>query len=125
MTLELEDRPQTQWCHSNPSISPLAENETCAKQNAYQKQIDDAIDVSCLMLTTMSAELKKQHEHVDAYDMIEHLQRLFEGSTRQKGFDNNKALQICLTRRMRFGWTTCLKIIGIMCTLTFWVSRLV
>ena len=92
MTLELEDRPLTQWCHSNPSLSPLAENETCAKQNAYQKQVDDAIDVSCLMLTTMSAELKKQYEHVDAYDMIEHLQRLFEGSARQKGFDNNKAL---------------------------------
>ena len=92
MTLELEDRPLTQWCHSNPSLSPLAENETCAKKNAYQKQTDDAIDVSCLMLTTMSAELKKQYEHVDAYHMIEHLQRFFEGSARQKGFDNNKAL---------------------------------
>ena len=76
--MELEDRPQTQWCHSNTSFSPLVENETCAKQNAYQKQIDDAIDVSCLMLTTMSAELKKQHEHIDAYDMIDHLQRLFK-----------------------------------------------
>lgn len=54
----------------------LAENVTCAEHNAYWKQIDDSTDdVSCLMLATMSVELKKQYEHMDAYEIFEHLKR--------------------------------------------------
>ena len=37
----------------------IAENATYAKQNAYWKQIDDATDVSCLMLAILSDALKK------------------------------------------------------------------
>ena len=36
-----------------PSPAPPAENATRAQQNAYQKNIDDANDVACLMLIGM------------------------------------------------------------------------
>ena len=79
----------------NPVPAAPGENATRAQQNAYQKQVDDANDVACLMLATMSAELQKQHEHMDAYEMIEHLQRMFEGQARQERFDTIKALYAC------------------------------
>ncbi|KAL8121317.1 hypothetical protein AgCh_018158 [Apium graveolens] len=75
---------QVHGCHSNHIFFLLAENKACAKQNSYQKHIDDATDVSCLMLTIMSVELQKQHEHIDAYDAIEHLQRMFERKAREE-----------------------------------------
>ena len=53
-----------------------------AEHNAYKKHQDDALDVSCVMLATMNAELQKQHELMDAYEMIEHLKKLFEGHAR-------------------------------------------
>ncbi|XP_063942352.1 uncharacterized protein LOC135150135 [Daucus carota subsp. sativus] len=47
------------------------------------------------MLATMSAELQKQHENMDSYDMIEHLKRMFEGQARQERFDTFKSLNAC------------------------------
>ena len=43
----------------------------------------------------MTAELQKQHERMDAYDMIEHLKGMFEGQARQERFDVSKALYAC------------------------------
>ncbi|KAL8115280.1 hypothetical protein AgCh_021938 [Apium graveolens] len=40
----------------------------------------------------MSAELQKQHENMDSYDMIEHLRCMFEGQARHKRFDTLKSL---------------------------------
>src|SRR3954466_15307941 len=37
--------------------------------NIYEKHVDDALDIGCLMLATMTPELQKQHENMDAYDM--------------------------------------------------------
>ena len=56
-----------------PHPQPLPTGATLAQQTAYQRHVDDATDVSCLMLATMSPELQKQHEKMNAYDMIEHL----------------------------------------------------
>ena len=61
----------------------------------YQKHIDDDTDVTCLMLATMSPELQKQHEHMDACVMIEHLKRMFEGQARQERFDMSRSL-VCM-----------------------------
>ena len=78
-----------------PRPTPLAEGSTRAQHTAYQKHIDDDTDVQCLMLATMSAELQKQHENMDSYDMIEHLKRMFEGQARQERFDTFKSLNAC------------------------------
>ncbi len=40
-----------------PHPSPLPENATRAERDAYRKHLDDATDVACLMLATMSSEL--------------------------------------------------------------------
>ncbi|MCI82712.1 putative retrotransposon protein, partial [Trifolium medium] len=42
-----------------------------AERDAYKKHVDDALEVGCLMLETMNSELQKQHENMDAFDMIE------------------------------------------------------
>ncbi|KAL8127555.1 hypothetical protein AgCh_014458 [Apium graveolens] len=75
-----------------PRPAPLPEGASCAQYNVYQKHIDDDTDVQCLMLATMSAELQKQHENMNSYDMIEHLKRMFEGQARQERFDTFKSL---------------------------------
>ena len=78
-----------------PPPEELAENATHAERTAYQKHLDDATDVSCLMFATMSHELQKQPERIDAYEMLENLQKLFEGQARQERFNNSKALYSC------------------------------
>ena len=75
-----------------PRPEPLPESASIAEQNVYQKHIDDDTDVTYLMLATMSPELQKQHEHMDACVMIEHLKRMFEGQAHQERFDTSKAL---------------------------------
>ena len=77
-----------------PPVHP-GDGATRAQLNAYQKHIDDAMDVACLMLATMSAELQKQHEHMDAYAMLKHLQTMFQEQARQERFNTSKALFAC------------------------------
>ena len=67
-----------------PSTAPHAEI------NAHKKHQDDALDVSCLMLATMNPVLQKQHEFMDAYDMIEHLRSCSKGMLVKKGMTRAK-----------------------------------
>jgi hypothetical protein len=53
---------------SNPDDLPT--DSTAADHRAHEKHCDDALNVSCLILATMSPDLQKQYEHVDAYTMI-------------------------------------------------------
>ena len=57
--------------------------EERAERNVYQKHLNDDTDVTYLTFATISPELQKQHEHMDACVMIEHLQCMFEGQARQ------------------------------------------
>ncbi len=75
-----------------PPPSPLPENATRTERDAFRKYQDDATDVSCLMLATMSSELQKQHETMTAYDMIIHLKQLYQGQARHERFEISKAL---------------------------------
>lgn len=73
----------------------LANTAPRVEHNAYKKHQDDVLDVSCLMLAIMNSELQKQHELMDAYEMIEHLKKLFEGHARQERYDTSKAFYHC------------------------------
>ena len=64
-------------------------------RDAFKRHKDDANDVACLMLATMSSELQKQHEQMQAYNMIEHLKMLFEEQARQERYETTKALFQC------------------------------
>ncbi len=57
-------------------------NASKAIRDAYSKYSDNSMDVACLILATMTPELQKQHEFMEAYEMIEHLKQLFQGQAR-------------------------------------------
>ena len=58
------------------------ENVPRAEKNAYEKHHNDSIDVACLMLATMSSELQKDLENMEAYDMIFNLKEMFQQQAR-------------------------------------------
>ncbi|XP_074342978.1 uncharacterized protein LOC141680740 [Apium graveolens] len=78
-----------------PRPEPFPEGATYVQQAAYQKHIDADMYVTYLMLATMSPELQKQYEHMNAYIMIDHLKCMFEERARQERFDTSKALYAC------------------------------
>ena len=47
------------------------------------------------MLACMVPEIQKQHELMNAYEMIEHLKGMFEGQAHQERFNISKALYAC------------------------------
>ena len=69
----------------------LPDNATAAARRAYEKQTNDYLDVSCLMLATMSSELQKQYENTDAYNIIVGLRGMFENQARAERFNTSKS----------------------------------
>ncbi|KAK5839218.1 hypothetical protein PVK06_007992 [Gossypium arboreum] len=68
-------------------IEELLPNEPAASvskanKDAYKKHLDDMFDIGCLMLATMTPKLKKQHEDMVVYDMIQCFKELYEGQAR-------------------------------------------
>ena len=62
-------------------------------RDAHQKHIDDNLDVSCIMLATMSPELQKAHvDLTSGYEIAQRLKELYEIQGRQERFDTSKAL---------------------------------
>jgi len=78
-----------------PPPGPLPEGATVEERAAHTKDENDANDVACLMLATMSAELQRQHVHMDAYTIYEHLQSMFASQTRQERINTSKSLFNC------------------------------
>ena len=61
----------------------LANNAPRAERDAYSKHLNDSMDVTCLMLTTMNFELQKKFEEMEAFDMMVHLKGLFQEPAHQ------------------------------------------
>ena len=74
---------------------PPATNAPRTERDAYSKLLNDSVDVTCLMLTTMNSELKKQFEEMEAFDMMVHLKGMFQEQARQERFTTTKALNAC------------------------------
>ena len=85
---------------------------TRADKDAYKKHQSAALDVGCLMLATMNSELQKQHEEMEAFDMIEHLKQLYQQQARQERYDVSKALFQCRMVEGSLVGTHVLKMIG-------------
>ena len=62
-----------------------ADNAPRAEKNAYEKHHNDSIDVACFMLATMSSELQKDLENMEAYDMIFNLKECSSNKQGKKG----------------------------------------
>ena len=54
-----------------------AANASRAQKDAYNKHLNDSVDVTCLMLGCMESELQKQLIEMEAYTMIGHLKEMF------------------------------------------------
>lgn len=93
------------------------------ERRAYQAHIDDLDQATCVMLASMSPELQKQHESMNAQDIILNLRELFDKENRTERFDVSKELFRatmsdgspvrphvlkmigCITRLEQLGWT--------------------
>ena len=80
---------------AEPLPEEPADNAPRAEKNAYEKNHNDSIDVACLMLATMSFELQKDLEIMEAYDMIFNLKEIFQYQARQERYETTKALHSC------------------------------
>ncbi|KAJ9565413.1 hypothetical protein OSB04_001379 [Centaurea solstitialis] len=66
-----------------------------AARNAHKKHSDDLLDVSCLMLATMSPDLQAGLINTNAYDMIRQLRDMFQTQARTEHYDATKAFNEC------------------------------
>ncbi|KAL3528071.1 hypothetical protein ACH5RR_012727 [Cinchona calisaya] len=79
----------------NPIPEQPAANAPRAERDAYSKHSNDSVDVGCFMLATMSPDLQKDLEHLEAFEMVNHLKEMFQQQARQERFDTTKALHSC------------------------------
>ena len=61
---------------------PPANNAPRVERDAYSKHLNDSVDVTYLMLTTMNSKLQKQFEEMEAFDMMVHLKGMFQEHAR-------------------------------------------
>ncbi|XP_012453400.1 uncharacterized protein LOC105775429 [Gossypium raimondii] len=54
-------------------------NASRVDRDVYNKHLDDMVDIRCLMLATMNPNIQKPHKDMVSYDMIEHLEELYQG----------------------------------------------
>jgi hypothetical protein len=69
-TWELFRQEKTKYVVIELYPEDLPAGSSAAHYRAYEKWCDDVLNVSYLMLATMSPNLHKRYEHVDAYTMI-------------------------------------------------------
>ncbi|XP_074577493.1 uncharacterized protein LOC141833884 [Curcuma longa] len=81
---------------------PLAADVTDDQRLVHQKHLADSDLASCIMLASMSPNLQKQHEHMDAFTIIYHLRELFDEQARSEKFEVSKLL---FRSRMQEGTT--------------------
>ncbi|KAK8559136.1 hypothetical protein V6N12_042419 [Hibiscus sabdariffa] len=72
-----------------------AANTPRADKDKFKKHLDDILDVSCLMLATMTPELQKQRGDMVIYEIIQNLKEIFERQAYQEMYKTSKALFQC------------------------------
>ncbi|KAL6508327.1 hypothetical protein OROHE_021869 [Orobanche hederae] len=81
-----------QYILENPIPDEPESTATKAQKDAYNKHVNDSLDVTCLMLATMNSELQIQFEDMEAYEMMGQLKEMFQEQARQERFATTKAL---------------------------------
>ncbi|KAJ8755505.1 hypothetical protein K2173_019303 [Erythroxylum novogranatense] len=72
-----------------------AQDATNEDWEYYQSHIDDNEQVTCVMLASMSPELQRQYECMNAREMFLYLQELFGAQSRVERFETARALFQC------------------------------
>ncbi|KAJ1267696.1 hypothetical protein BS78_07G077200 [Paspalum vaginatum] len=82
---------EKEYVLEQPYPKDLEVGATVAEHRAYEKHCNDSLNVGCLMLATISPELQKQYEDLDAYNMIEGLRAMFENQVRVERYNTSRA----------------------------------
>ena len=77
---------------TEPFPANLPNNVPAAQRREHEKRCNDYLDISCLMLATMSPELQRQYEALDAHTIITGLRNMFEDQARAERFNTSKSL---------------------------------
>ena len=80
---------------TEPFPADLPNNAPVAQRSEHEKRCNDYLDISCLMLATMSPELQRQYEALDAHTIITGLRNMFEDQARAERFNTSKSLFAC------------------------------
>nr|ABG22008.1 retrotransposon protein, putative, Ty1-copia subclass [Oryza sativa Japonica Group] len=80
---------------TQPFPADLPNNASAAQRREHEKRCNDYLDISCLMLATMSPELQSQYEALDAHTIITGLRNMFEDQARAERFNTSKSLFAC------------------------------
>ena len=65
------------------------------EHQAHRSWMDEANVAQCIMLASMNSELQKQHEYMDAYTILIHLQELYHVEGRTARYEISKELFRC------------------------------
>ena len=78
-----------------PILEEPAANASRAQKDAYNKHLNDSVDVTCLILGYMESKLQKKLMEMEAYTMIGHLKEMFQEKARIERFNTIRALLSC------------------------------
>jgi len=95
----------------NPISNALAKDAEEEVRNEHQRNVDDDEQTACVMLASMSPELQRQHENMDAHIIIIH-KELFDEASSIERYENSKELFHCKMTKGSLVNTHVLKIIG-------------
>ncbi|XP_057779722.1 uncharacterized protein LOC130998310 [Salvia miltiorrhiza] len=62
---------------------------------AHKKHVEDATSAQCVMLSSMTTELQRQHEHMFPYDMLKHLKNLYASEAQTMEYEILRDLFKC------------------------------
>ena len=88
-------------------IAPIDEYSTEEDIAANHKHVEDSNKVSCIMIASMSPELQKTFENMWAFEMNEHLAKLFRQKARQERLHIVKSLMTC---KLKEGSSVCVHV---------------
>ncbi len=80
---------------TEPFPANLPNNVPAAQRREHEKRCNNYLDISCFMLATMSPELQRQYEALDAHTIITGLCNMFEDQARAERFNTSKSLFAC------------------------------
>ncbi|KAJ8768453.1 hypothetical protein K2173_021606 [Erythroxylum novogranatense] len=75
-----------------PLPDPPAADASDEDQKVYREHLKDSDMATCIMLASMSPELQKQHESMDAHTIVYHLRELFDEQARSERFETSRLL---------------------------------
>ncbi|KAK8670083.1 hypothetical protein V6N13_104844 [Hibiscus sabdariffa] len=86
------NQERKEYVIEEPIPDEPAANAPRVDKEKFKKHLDNILDVSCLMLATMTPELQKQRGDMVIYEIIRNLKEIFERQVYQERYKTSKAL---------------------------------